>query len=162
MSQSLQIKSQSGLVQVGRNVFLNNLGKLSNGASSLTLSNNGNIVLSGKTVLDGSIVLPHSNITQITDGTTRVEVNGNSGVITTVTLTSLAEANISFAVSNSSVVLGSVVLVSISDYTGIFTTNGIPVLAVKSVVAGGFDIVVANVHGMNALNGALKISFMIV
>jgi hypothetical protein len=155
MSQSLQIKKQAGLLQVGRNVFLNSQGKLSNGTSSLTLSSAG-------IVLDGSITFPHSIITQTTSQTADVIVDGSSGVISTFASAVVAEASITFTVSNENVAADSVVLVSIVDYSGVFSTNGIPVVAVKSVVEGGFDVVLTNAHGVNALDGTLKIAFLVV
>lgn len=154
-SQALKIKKQAGLLQIGRNVFLNAQGKLSNGSSSLTLNDGG-------IVLDGSIVLPHSTSTQITDATADVALDGGSGVITTVASTLAAEASITFTVSNASVEADSVVLVSIVDYSGVYSTNGIPIVAVKSIVQGGFDIVLINAHGVNPLNGTLAISFLVV
>jgi hypothetical protein len=155
MSQSLQIKKQAGLLQVGRNVFLNSQGKLSNGTSSLTLSSAG-------IVLDGSITFPHSVITQTVSQTADVIVDGSSGVISTFASAVVAEASITFTVSNENVAADSVVLVSIVDYSGVFSTNGIPVVAVQSVVEGGFDVVLTNAHGVNALDGTLKIAFLVV
>jgi NADPH:quinone reductase-like Zn-dependent oxidoreductase len=155
MSQSLLIKKQAGMIQVGRNVFLNSQGKLSNGTSSLTLSSAG-------IVLDGIITFPHSVITQTTSQTADVIIDGSSGVIGTFASTLAAQSSIAFTVSNENVAADSVVLVSISDYSGEHSTNGIPAVAVKSVVEGGFDVVLTNTHGANALDGTLKIAFLAV
>lgn len=149
MSQSLRVKSKTGLLQVGRNVTLNDQGTLSNGTSSLSLSS-------------GGIVLPHSSVTQLTSATTGVETEGSSGVITTFASTLASELSSSFTVSNESVTADSVVLVSIVDYSGVYATNGLPIVSVNSVVQGGFDVVLINAHGTAPLAGTVSISFLVV
>ena len=98
-------------------------------------------------------------VTQITSGVTAVTANGESGLITTVSLV-LAAANAgTFTVNNTGTDADSFVKVGIVNYSG---TQGIPAVRVNNCVAStSFDIVVWNLHASNALNGILKIGFHI-
>ena len=98
-------------------------------------------------------------VTQITSGVTAVTANGEVGLITTVSL-SLAASNAgTFTVNNTATDADSAVFVCICNYSG---TTGIPAVRVNNCVAGtSFDIVVWNLHASNALNGILKIGFIL-
>jgi hypothetical protein len=98
-------------------------------------------------------------VTQTGSGVTAVTANGQTGLITTVSLV-LAAANAgTFTVNNTGTDADSVVIVNITNYSG---TTGIPVVRVNNCVAGtSFDIVVWNLHATNALNGILKIAFQL-
>lgn len=109
-----------------------------------------------------NLIVSKSNVTQATSITTGVTVNAHAGIITTVSSTLAAEATAEFTVTNSKVLAGSAVLVSIVDYSGTYGTNGIPVVSVDSIAAGSFKIDLSNVHGTNALAGVVKISFLVV
>jgi hypothetical protein len=98
-------------------------------------------------------------VTQITSTTTGVTINSSTGVITTFTETLAGAANLTFTVTNSAVEAGSAVVVNVQNYTGAYTTNGTPLVAVNNVAAGSFDIKVLNVHASNALAGVLQIAF---
>jgi hypothetical protein len=82
-------------------------------------------------------------VTQTGSGVTAVTANGQTGLITTVSLV-LAAANAgTFTVNN----------------TG---TDADSVVRVNNCIAGtSFDIVVWNLHASNALNGILKIAFQL-
>jgi FMN-dependent NADH-azoreductase len=98
-------------------------------------------------------------VTQTGSGVTPVTAQGHTGLITTVSL-NLAAANAgTFTVNNTAVDADSAVLVGICNYSG---TTGFPTVRVNNCIAGtSFDIVVLNVHASVALNGVLKIGFML-
>jgi hypothetical protein len=121
---------------------------------------NGNITL-GNAATD-TITTTKGTVTQATNITTGVTLNATNGRITTQAATAAAGASQTFTVSNNLVSAGSVILLTIQDYAGTFTTNGIPIVNVDNVVADtSFDIVVSNGHSANALNGALIIGFLV-
>jgi len=75
--------------------------------------------------------------------------------------TLVAAAAITFTVNNTGTDADSAVFVGITNYTGAWGTNGIPVVSVNNCVAGtSFDIKVANA-GTSALAGVLTICFML-
>jgi FMN-dependent NADH-azoreductase len=98
-------------------------------------------------------------VTQTGSGVSPVTAQGHTGLITTVSL-NLAAANAgTFTVNNTAVDADSAVLVGICNYSG---TTGFPTVRVNNCIAGtSFDIVVLNVHASVALNGVLKIGFML-
>ena len=100
-------------------------------------------------------------ITQITSLVTPVTVNAGAGVITTVSATTLAVTSERFTVTNSEVIATSVVSLTLTDYSGTYVTDGIPVITVDNVGAGTFDVVVTNAHATLALAGVLQISFTV-
>jgi len=98
-------------------------------------------------------------VTQQTSTATGVTANGEVGLITCFTSTLAAATAVTFTVSNSAVDADSVILLGIVGYSG---TTGFPVARVNNCIAGtSFDIVVTNVHASAALNGILKIGFML-
>jgi hypothetical protein len=140
---SISITKKVGLLQVGRDVTLNSAGTLSNGTTSLSLTE--------------GLVLPKSSPTQITSIATGVAATERSGVITTVSSTLVADASATFTVTNAKVVEGSVVLVSILEYAG----AGYPIVR-AAVSAGSFNVTVTNGHSSAALDAAIKIAYLIV
>ena len=60
--------------------------------------------------------------------------------------------------ANSAIAAGSVIQVSIQNYSGTYFTNGTPYITVGTVAAGSCSINVLNLHTANALNGVLKIA----
>ena len=97
------------------------------------------------------------NVTQGTSITTTVTANTLNGVITTVSSTLAANAKTYFTVSNTNVVAGSRILVSV-EYNKAAT--GIPVVGVSDITTGSFRIVLSN-GGNAALNNVVKIHFLI-
>jgi hypothetical protein len=96
-------------------------------------------------------------VTQLTSGVTPVTANGDSGLITTVSLVLAAATAGTFTVNNAATDANSAIWVGICHYSG---TTGFPTVRVNNCVAGtSFDIVVLNVHASVALNGILKIGF---
>lgn len=102
-----------------------------------------------------------NNVTQITSAATGVTLNSPKGIITTFSQSAAAGVSAAFTVTCSAAVPTSNIKAYIIGYAGIFTTNGIPVVAVSSRGAGSFGLTVSNAHGVNALSGALTIGFEI-
>lgn len=96
-------------------------------------------------------------VTQATSITTGVTLNKQSGVITTVSSTLAAQGSATFTVTNSTVTASSVVLVS-ANYGG----AGIAVASVNAAPgSGSFVVRIDNAHGTNALNGVIRIHFVV-
>lgn len=106
--------------------------------------------------------LGDGTVTQATSISTGVTLNAASGVITTVSATTAAQATAAFTVTNSAVASTSVVLLALGAYSGTFGTNGTPLVSVSSVSAGSFQVTIYNAHAANALAGTLKINFAVV
>ena len=99
-----------------------------------------------------------ANVTQDTSITTGVTVNALNGVITTVSSTLAANTKASFIVTNSNVLAGSKILVSV-EYDEAAT--GIPVVGVADIAAGSFKVVLSNGAGVDALNNVVKVHYLI-
>jgi len=106
-----------------------------------------------------SIALPKSTVTQGTNITTGVTINAQSGVITTVSLTTAASTVAGpFVVTNSACLATSVIQATVQYANG---KTGFPVCLVEAVAAGSFNIRLINVHTSAALNDVVKIHFAI-
>ncbi|NBO99908.1 MAG: hypothetical protein EBU90_07235 [Proteobacteria bacterium] len=128
----------------------------------------GDVFISGSlntgnfTIAQGSSAnLGQASITQQTGITNGVTINSTSGVITTVSATITAGSSSSFTVTNSAVRSSSAVIASMGDYSGTYDTNGVPLIYVDSITNGSFNIRIYNSHATNALNGTLKIKFIV-
>ena len=106
-------------------------------------------------------VVQKANVFQATDISTGVTANGSAGVITTQTATTAAENTNFFTVTNDKVKSDSVVTAIQTSYSGAYTVNGMPNIAIGNVHDGGFNIIIQNCHSANALNGVLKIAFLV-
>lgn len=99
-------------------------------------------------------------VTQATNRTTGVTCTGLSGAITTNNASLAAEAAASFTVTNTSVAIGDVVLVSQrSGAVGVMTQ-----VEVIAVAAGSFNLAVmnGNVAAGTAETGAIVINFVVI
>lgn len=124
------------------------------------LSYNGTVWVNQTTATLTALTLPSTGVTQLTDINTGVTIDSASGIITTVTSTTGADAIDVFTVTNSAVLATSKVLVSVMSYGGAITS--IPIVYTTNVAAGSFDVVVAN-GGVVALDTTpLEIAFMVV
>lgn len=112
----------------------------------------------GSLDVNGNIILAKSNVTQLTSITTGVLTTTGAGVITTVSSTLSADSATSFVVSNPSVTSSSVVMLTTNNYSG---NQGLPSVRVQSVSAGQFTIVLSNNHSSAALNGIVKIGYLV-
>ena len=102
---------------------------------------------------------PRDVVTQATSISTGVTINATSGIITTVDPALAAAAEAEFAVTNSFVAVGDVVLVCVgsgpSDNEHVFAF-------VSSVTLGAFTIVLSNLAAANQGDGAMTINFAVI
>lgn len=97
-------------------------------------------------------------VTQATNRTTGVTLSTVCGAITTHTASLAAGASATFTVTNTSVAIGDVVVVSIRSGA----TNKETSVAVTTVAAGSFQITVHNRHASTAETGAIVINFAVI
>ena len=97
-------------------------------------------------------------VTQLVDPSTAVVLNAAAGIVTMFTSTLAASGFQAFTVTNSYVGAGTIVLACIQDYSG---TTGQPGVIVDNIAEGTFQIVLQN-GGSAALNGIVKVSFLVV
>ena len=97
-------------------------------------------------------------VTQLVDPSTAVVLNAAAGIVTMFTSTLAASGFQAFTVTNSYVGAGTIVLACVQDYSG---TTGQPGVIVDNIAEGTFQIVLQN-GGSAALNGIVKVSFLVV
>lgn len=99
-------------------------------------------------------------VTQITSRATGVTVNTICGTITTINTSLAAEASAVFVVTNSTVAIGDVVLLSMQSGAVALNTD----VVVSAVAAGSFSITVINnnVAAGVAETGAILINFIVI
>lgn len=85
-------------------------------------------------------------------------LSANCGTITSEALTTAAAAAYTLTLTNTVVLANSVVTVSVDNGTN---TQGIPSLSTVTPTAGQVVIKIYNVHASQALNGTLKIRFLV-
>ncbi len=88
-----------------------------------------------------------------------VTINALAGTITTEALTTAAGAEAAYTVTNNKVTASSIVLVSVADGTN---TTVAAMVASVTPAAGSFVVVLSNLHAAAALNGTLKINFVVI
>lgn len=95
-----------------------------------------------------------------TTSSSAVTINDLVGLITTESLTTAQNAIETITLTNSKVAAGDLVFVTVGNGTN---TQGTPMLGLVTVTANTVVIKVANKHASSeALNGTLKIGFMVV
>lgn len=95
-----------------------------------------------------------------TAATSAVTINNYFGVITTESLTTVQNAIETITLTNSKIAAGDMVFVSIANGTN---TQGTPMPGLVTPAAGSCTIKIINKHATaEALNGTLKIAFMVV
>lgn len=99
-----------------------------------------------------------STVTQITNRSTGVTINAISGAITTDNTSLAAAAEATFTVTNSSVAIGDVVV--LSARSGQTAATSVPI--VSAVAAGSFDITLTNLSAATADTGAMIINFAVI
>lgn len=155
---SLVTASTTGAVSVGGNLWV--------GGNATTTASNGNVATQGSiTSVSSSAGIGYATgagcaVTQITNRSTGVTCAGVSGAITTDTTSLAAEAAASFTVTDTSVAIGDVVVVSQRSGSNGGNTN----VYVSAVAAGSFDIKVANNNAAagTAETGAIVINFAVI
>jgi hypothetical protein len=91
--------------------------------------------------------------------TATATLNAGRGVITSAALTTAAAGTYVLTLTNSAILAGSVVLASVGYGTA---TTGSPAITHVDVSAGSVVINVQNLHASAALNGTIKIDFVVV
>lgn len=97
-------------------------------------------------------------VTQLTNRTTGVTINAITGAITTNNASLAAGAEAAFTVTNSSVAIGDVVV--LSARSGQTAATSIPF--VTAVAAGSFQITLSNFNAATADTGAMIINFAVI
>lgn len=92
-----------------------------------------------------------------------VTTTGECGVITSEALTTATNITAIITVTNLKVVPGTAIRATLMDYTGVFSTNGVPVIGVDAIdtTAHTFIITISNCSA-NALAGTVKIFYEII
>lgn len=112
-----------------------------------------------KNFFDGiNISASKCEVTQATNRSTGVTCNGLSGAITTNNTSLAAAGEAEFTVTDSSVVAGDIVLVSLRS--GATANTSVPV--VTTVANGSFKIELSNLHASTADTGASIINFVVI
>lgn len=88
-----------------------------------------------------------------------VTSNANAGVITTESLSTAAAGVQAYTLTNSKIKAGSIVLFSVGYGT---STTGLPIIGSVVAAAGSVTFVIKNVDAAAALNGTLKIGFLVI
>lgn len=115
-------------------------------------------VLGGKVAEMITALTEKSTVTQATSISTGVTINAQSGVITTVALTTAADTDCgSFTVTNNKCYSNSVILLTVVN-----SGAGAPIATVTSVSNGSFIVKLRNVHSATALNSVLKLNYQII
>ena len=85
-------------------------------------------------------------------------LNKNAGVVTSEALTTAAGATYTLTVTDSAVAAADQVTASVQLGTA---TTGMPAVATVTPAAGSLVIIVQNIHASAALNGTIKIAFVV-
>lgn len=112
----------------------------------------------GSITTSNNLALEKSHVTQITSITTAVTATTQVGTITTVSATTAANSASQFTVNHADVTSSSLVFANIMNYAG---SAGLPSLYIDNTTTGSFVVTIQNHHDTNALNGVLKISYLI-
>lgn len=106
----------------------------------------------------GSLLRSPGDLTNATASAGAATANGVIGTVTSEAITTAAAADYVLTLTNSLIDATSVVLATVSNGTN--TTVG---LAVNSIVpaAGSVVIRVRNTHASSALNGTIKVSYVV-
>jgi hypothetical protein len=107
-----------------------------------------------------SLGMVYTNFCNVT-GATPQTCNAMRGTVTTGTLTTAAATDTTpFVINNTFALASSVVTCAINAYSGIYTTNGNPLIESCVAGAGTITVNIRNV-GTNALNGTLELGFAV-
>jgi hypothetical protein len=146
------------------------------GTAALTVSAGDLVLSSGKITVVGGILSSAptgsgigyatgagSTVTQLTNRSTGVTINTLCGKIQTDTTSLAAGASAEFTVTNSTVAIGDVVVVSQrSGSSNVAGVAGVTVVEVVTVAAGSFIVSVNNQSTTTAETGAIVINFAVI
>lgn len=127
-------------------------------ATGTSLAVSGLLTSSSATAGIGYATGAGGTVTQITNRSTGVTLNKLAGAITTDATSLAAGAEATFTVTNSTVAIGDVIVLSARSGQ----TAGTSVPIVTAVAAGSFDITLTNLHASTADTGAMVINFAVI
>lgn len=133
--------------------------------TSLELSGNGAGVVecNDNLFIHGSLNIDKGSYIQSPLVTSQVIIVGNEGafLVETATATTAAQDSFTFSVLNTRILSNSLVFVTVTDYSGVMFTDGVPY--VTCVVTPNIGTVtVYNIHATAAFNGEILLQFLIV
>lgn len=99
-----------------------------------------------------------SAITQLTSTTTAVTLNQKSGVISCYTSTAAAGAEAAFTFNNSHLAASGGIILSMLYPAA---NTGAPIVYADAIASGTCQIIVKNTDSAVALNGVVKIAFLV-
>ena len=102
-------------------------------------------------------------VTQATDHSTAVTINGMAGVITLAAVSLASGAEAQFTVNNSAAQTGSLILLTVDSPSSISSTDDSVIIAqVTGKASGSFKAILKNVGDSATDTNARKINFLII
>ncbi len=127
------------------------------GSTILTITSAGALTpASDITLANGKQLIPDGSTASATAGA--ATLSKQSGVVTSEALTTAAGAAYTLTLTNTLIAATSIILVSFCNGTN---TQGTLELGLVTPGSGSATIVIRNSHGSEALNGTIKISFLV-
>lgn len=108
--------------------------------------------------LRSGVLIQKNNTATATAGAATSNASG-SGVVTSEALTTAAGATYTLTLTNDMIAAADTVFASVALGTA---TTGMPAVTTVAPAAGSVVVIVQNIHASAALNGTIKISFLVV
>ena len=122
---------------------------------------NKSVIFNGAT--DGIVYTSMPTVTQATDHTTAVTINGMAGVITLAAVSLASGAEAQFTITNSAAQLNSLILLTVDSPAQSSSTDDSVIIAqVTGKAAGSFKVILKNVGDAATDTNARKINFLII
>lgn len=122
---------------------------------------NKSVIFNGAT--DGIVYTSMPTVTQSTDHSTAVTINGMAGVITLAAVALNTGTEVQFTVNNSAAQLNSLILLTVDSPASGASTDDSAILAqVTGKANGSFKVILKNVGDSNTDTNARKINFLII
>ena len=122
---------------------------------------NKSVIFNGAT--DGIVYTSMPTVTQATDHSTAVTINGMAGVITLAAVSLASGAEAQFTVNNSAAQTGSLILLTVDSPSSISSTDDSVIIAqVTGKASGSFKAILKNVGDSATDTNARKINFLII
>ena len=118
----------------------------------------GSLIIDGKSTLN-EVLINKTSITQGTSITTGVTIDSPCGYVQTVSTTLVTQGQASFTVSNAYVDPSSIVIGNIINYSG---NQGSPVAIIDNITNEAFSVIITNTANTGALNGNIRIGFLVI
>ena len=122
---------------------------------------NKSVIFNGAT--DGIVYTSMPTVTQSTDHSTAVTINGMAGVITLAAVSLASGAEVQFTVTNSAAQLNSLILLTVdSPAQSASTDDSVIIAQVTGKADGSFKVILKNVGDAATDTNARKINFLII